>query len=63
MKLPELIIGYDPDGTPSIAICSACGKPIHEGIGKLTHWEDIITTFASQFQAHLKKKHPKPPLS
>jgi hypothetical protein len=60
-KPPELVITYEPNGVPTLAICSLCGEPMTEEMPRFTHAHDTITAFACQFHVHVKKKHPLAP--
>lgn len=63
VESPELIIHYEPDGAPMLAVCSLCGEQMPEESPGFTHTEDAVTAFAGEFKAHLKKEHSSLPSS
>lgn len=57
-KNPELIIGHEPDGTPSKAVCSSCGERMPEPNPPFPKPEDTIAAFSVEFRLHVRAKHP-----
>jgi len=52
-KKPELIIGYEEDGRPPSAVCSACGEYMHQGEPRVTTSTVNIKWFSAEFKLHV----------
>ena len=57
VKQPEPIIGYEPDGTPTEAVCSVCGEWMPEENSKCSNPYDTMTAFSGQFKIHVRSAH------
>jgi hypothetical protein len=56
---PELIIGHEPDGTPSAAVCSLCGEWMAENAAAGLSSRDTIVFFTAKFKVHVTHRHPQ----
>jgi len=54
-----LIIGHEPDGTPTAAVCSLCGEWMAENASAGLSSRDTIVFFTAQFKVHAKENHPQ----
>jgi hypothetical protein len=55
---PELIIGYDPDGSVTEAVCSLCGDNMPKADPPFMDTRDAISAFSIEFVRHVHAKHP-----
>jgi len=58
-KKPELIIGYEEDGRPTAAACSACGEDMPQGEARVTDSAAMIKWFSEQFELHVAQNHTR----
>jgi hypothetical protein len=54
---PELMVGYDPDGTISGAVCSLCGERMLDPDPPFRNTRDAISAFSIAFGYHIRLKH------
>ena len=58
-RSPELVIDYGPEGTPSGAVCSMCGRRmLDDGSAPIADAKAAVAAFALAFQLHVRAKHP-----
>jgi hypothetical protein len=55
---PELILGYEEDGAPSSAVCSACGQQMPDPPLDALSSSERYAWYTLQFQNHLCQRHP-----
>jgi hypothetical protein len=60
MTGPELVISFQPNGTPVAAACSLCGELMAVDSPRPSKPQDAIGAFGEQFKIHIQKKHPEP---
>lgn len=53
MKGAELLIGYDDDSFPSMAVCSACGEPMPKCDPPRPDPHGNLEWFEAQFDIHI----------
>jgi hypothetical protein len=58
-RQPELVIGYDPHGAISEAVCSLCGERMLNPDPPCADTRDAIAAFSIAFGYHIRLKHPE----
>jgi hypothetical protein len=59
MAAPELIIGYQLDGSPLVAACALCIELIAVDSPRPSKPQDAVNASSERSKIHIQKKHPE----